>query len=64
MRKLIVGALVSLDGVQEAPRSWAAHYFDDVAAMLMGRKTYECRALRLAGTEQRPTGVVSLVYGR
>jgi dihydrofolate reductase len=53
MRKLIVGALMSLDGVQEAPRSWASPYFDDAAAeqalkrllgadaMLMGRKTYE-----------------------
>ncbi|MFG2005060.1 dihydrofolate reductase family protein [Spirillospora sp. NPDC048911] len=53
MRKLTVGSLVSLDGIQEAPRSWASAYFDDAAAeeslaklmasdaMLMGRNTYE-----------------------
>jgi dihydrofolate reductase len=53
MRKLIVGALMSLDGVQEAPQSWALPWFDDDAArrslerllaadaMLMGRGTYE-----------------------
>jgi dihydrofolate reductase len=50
---LTVSALVSLDGVQGAPRSWASEYFDDAAAadslaalrtadaMLMGRRTYE-----------------------
>jgi dihydrofolate reductase len=50
---LVVGALVSLDGVQGEPRSWASAYFDDGAAaaslakldeadaMLMGRRTYE-----------------------
>ena len=50
---LTVSALVSLDGVQGAPRSWASEYFDDTAAadslaalrtadaMLMGRRTYE-----------------------
>jgi dihydrofolate reductase len=53
MRKLIVGSLVSLDGVYGDPRSWASAYFDDEAAeksrqrlmdseaMLMGRNTYE-----------------------
>lgn len=53
MRKLIVANLVSLDGVQTDPRSWASAYFDDEAAatsleqllradaMLMGRGTYE-----------------------
>jgi dihydrofolate reductase len=50
---LTISALVSLDGVQGAPRSWASEYFDDAAAadslaalrsadaMLMGRRTYE-----------------------
>jgi dihydrofolate reductase len=53
MSKLIVSSLVSLDGVNEDPRTWASAYFDDEAtekslarlagadAMLMGRKTYE-----------------------
>jgi dihydrofolate reductase len=53
MRKLIVANLMSLDGVQTDPRSWASAYFDDEAAdssleqlraadaMLMGRGTYE-----------------------
>jgi dihydrofolate reductase len=53
MRKLRIGALVTLDGVQQEPRSWAAPYFDETAAeeslakllaadaMLMGRRTYE-----------------------
>lgn len=53
MRKLIVGCLVTLDGVHGEPRSWASPYFDDDAArrslqallrsdaMLMGRTTYE-----------------------
>ena len=53
MRKLTIGALVTLDGVQHEPRSWAGPYFDDTAAaeslaklleadaMLMGRRTYE-----------------------
>jgi dihydrofolate reductase len=53
MRRLIVSALVSLDGVQSDPRSWASAYFDEEAteealagllraeAMLMGRGTYE-----------------------
>jgi hypothetical protein len=51
MRRLIVSALVSLDGVQSDPRSWASAYFDEEAteealagllraeAMLMGRGT-------------------------
>jgi dihydrofolate reductase len=50
---LVISALVSLDGVQGEPRSWASEYFDDTAAagaltalqsadaMLMGRRTYE-----------------------
>jgi dihydrofolate reductase len=50
---LSVSALVSLDGVLGAPRTWASEYFDDAAAadslaalrtadaMLMGRRTYE-----------------------
>jgi dihydrofolate reductase len=53
MRKVIVANLMSLDGVQTDPRSWASAYFDDEAAassleqlrsadaMLMGRGTYE-----------------------
>jgi dihydrofolate reductase len=53
VRRLKIGALVSLDGVQGEPRSWASAYFDDAAAaaslarlnvagaMLMGRRTYE-----------------------
>jgi dihydrofolate reductase len=53
MRKLIVSSLVSLDGVNGDPQSWASDYFDDQAAeeslavlldsdaMLMGRRTYE-----------------------
>src|SRR3954449_11807018 len=53
MGKLIVSSLVSLDGGQHAPQSWASEYFDEEAvtkslarlqhcdAMLMGRKTYE-----------------------
>jgi dihydrofolate reductase len=53
MRKLKVGALVSLDGIHGEPRSWVGDYFDDEAAeeslanlqqadaMLMGRHTYE-----------------------
>lgn len=53
MRRLTIGALVTLDGVQHDPRSWTEQYFDDAAAaeslekldaadaMLMGRGTYE-----------------------
>jgi dihydrofolate reductase len=53
MRKLIVGSLVSLDGIYGDPQSWAGDYFDEQAAaeslavllesdaMLMGRNTYE-----------------------
>lgn len=53
MRKLIVSALVSADGVYGEPQSWAGDYFDEQAAeqslavlldcdaMLMGRRTYE-----------------------
>ncbi|MCO1578058.1 dihydrofolate reductase family protein [Crossiella sp. SN42] len=53
MRKLVVGCLVSVDGVHGEPRSWVSEYFDDEAAakslaalaradaMLMGRNTYE-----------------------
>ncbi|GAA5160560.1 dihydrofolate reductase family protein [Pseudonocardia eucalypti] len=53
MRKLLVGCLVSLDGVHGEPRSWVGQYFDDRSAerslaqlertdaMLMGRVTYE-----------------------
>jgi dihydrofolate reductase len=64
MRKLTIGALVSLDGVQHDPRSWASPYFDDAAAgeslaklleadaMLMGRRTYEY----FAPTWPRTTG--------
>jgi dihydrofolate reductase len=53
MRRLVVGCLLTLDGVHEAPRSWAGPFFDEAAAresleqlertdaMLMGRNTYE-----------------------
>lgn len=53
MRRLIVGCLLTLDGVHDAPRSWAGPFFDANAAkasieqlehtdaMLMGRNTYE-----------------------
>ena len=53
MGKLIVSSLVSLDGGQHAPQSWASEYFDEHSvaksvarlehcdAMLMGRNTYE-----------------------
>ena len=53
MRKLKVGALLSLDGIHGEPRSWVGSYFDEAAAaeslenlrradaMLMGRHTYE-----------------------
>jgi dihydrofolate reductase len=53
MRRLIVGCLLTLDGVHGAPRSWAGPFFDATAAqksleqldrsdaMLMGRNTYE-----------------------
>ena len=54
MRKLIVSAQVSLDGVVEAPERWAAPFWDDpgayryaldelrgAGALLMGRRTYE-----------------------
>ena len=53
MSRLIVGCLVTLDGVHGDPRSWASPYFQEEAAdralarlrdadaMLMGRNTYE-----------------------
>src|SRR5687767_2152454 len=53
MRRLIVGCLLTLDGVHGSPRSWAGPFFDANAAqesleqlqradaMLMGRNTYE-----------------------
>jgi len=53
MRKLIVGSLLSVNGVRDKPQSWAGPHFDDTAAekslaqlehtdaMLMGRGTYE-----------------------
>jgi dihydrofolate reductase len=53
MGKLIVSSLVSLDGGQHAPQSWASEYFDEQSvaksvarlehcdAMVMGRHTYE-----------------------
>jgi dihydrofolate reductase len=53
MRKLKVGCLLTLDGVHDAPRSFAGPFFDAAAAresleqldrsdaMLMGRNTYE-----------------------
>jgi dihydrofolate reductase len=53
MRKLIAGCLLTLDGVHDAPRSFAGPYFDAAAAeqslaqlnrsdaMLMGRNTYD-----------------------
>lgn len=53
MRKLIAGCLLTLDGVHDAPRSFAGPYFDATAAeqslaqlnrsdaMLMGRNTYD-----------------------
>jgi dihydrofolate reductase len=52
MRRLLVGCLLTLDGVHDAPRSWAGPYFDADAArqsldqlertdaMLMGAGTY------------------------
>jgi dihydrofolate reductase len=53
MRRLIVGCLLTLDGVHDSPRSFAGPFFDSSAAqesleqlqhtdaMLMGRNTYE-----------------------
>ncbi len=53
MRKLIIGSLLSLNGVHHSPQAWASPHFDDTAAqesleqlnrtdaMLMGRTTYE-----------------------
>ena len=53
MRRIKVGALVSLDGVGADPQSWALEYFDEAMtkrsldelertdAMLMGRGAYE-----------------------
>jgi dihydrofolate reductase len=53
MREIVVGLMVSLDGVVEAPDQWTGPYFsDDVGAtigslmaagdtMLLGRETYE-----------------------
>jgi dihydrofolate reductase len=53
MGKLIISSLVSLDGGQHAPQSWAGEYFDEEAvaksmarlehcdAMLMGRNAYQ-----------------------
>lgn len=53
MRKITTWVLMSLDGVVEAPESWASSYFNDEVgrlagagmaasdAMLLGRRTYE-----------------------
>ena len=53
MRKVVASALVSLDGVMEAPEKWHFPYFNDemgeaigaamveADAMMFGRKTYE-----------------------
>jgi dihydrofolate reductase len=53
MGKLIISSLVSLDGGQHAPQSWAGEYFNEEAvaksmarlehcdAMLMGRNAYQ-----------------------
>ena len=53
MRKLLVSSFVSLDGVVEAPMTWASRFFDDecreyahrklddVEFFLLGRKAYE-----------------------
>lgn len=58
MRKLIVASFVSLDGVIEAPMSWASPFFDDEARelsyekageadfFLLGRVTYEMFSAR------------------
>lgn len=63
MRNVIVSSLVSLDGVQGDPRSWAGPYFGAEAtasaiarlrqtdAMLMGRGSYEYFAPAWAGAE-------------
>jgi dihydrofolate reductase len=53
MRKLLVSSFVSLDGIVEAPMTWASRFFDDevrafaqrklddVEFFLLGRKAYE-----------------------
>jgi len=53
VRKLLVSSFVSLDGVVEAPMTWASRFFDDecreyalrklddVEYFLLGRKAYE-----------------------
>jgi dihydrofolate reductase len=53
VRKLLVSSLISLDGVVEAPMTWASRFFDDecreyahrklddVEFFLLGRKAYE-----------------------
>ena len=58
MRKLMVASFVSLDGVVEAPMTWAGSYFDDeckeyaseklrdVDPFLLGRITYEMFSVR------------------
>jgi dihydrofolate reductase len=58
MRKLIVSSFISLDGVIEAPMSWASPFFDDEAKehsfekageadfFLLGRITYEMFSTR------------------
>ena len=52
MRKIVTGLFMSLDGVVDAPSTWAGPYFDDqltemmgagiaqADAILLGRRTY------------------------
>ena len=76
--KLIVAALLTLDGVHDSPRSFAGPYFDadaaarslvaleSCAAMLMGRTTYEYFAPAWsAGTDPyaaRVNGITKYVF--
>ena len=66
MRKIVVGMMVSVDGVVEAPEAWTGPYFSQdlgqlvgslMAAgdtLLLGRATYEAFAASFAGNAGDP----------